>query len=110
MSTKQKNVHSKKWDKKDIEKAFLEVDAGNSMRKTAEKYGMSEETLHGSGRSTILSQAAEEQLAKPIGTICSLGFSPTREQIKILFKNMSPTMNLEHPLKMVTPGKIGFEH
>ena len=64
-----------KWDEKDIEKAFLEVDAGNSMQKTANKYGMSEGTLRchlkmkkegksliGSGRSTILSQAAEEQL------------------------------------------------
>ena len=118
MSTKQKNVRSKKWDEKDIEKAFLEVDAGNSMRKTAEKYGMSEGTLRcrlkmkkegqsliGSRRSTILSQAAEEQLAKSIGTICSLGFSPTREQIKDLVQEYVRNHELRTPFKDGRPGK-----
>ena len=118
MSTKQKNVRSKKWDKKDIEKDFLEVDAGNTMRKTAEKYGMSEgalrcrlkmkkegKSLIGSGRSTVLSPAAEEQLAKSIGTICSLGFSPTREQIKDLVQEYVCNHELRTPFKDGRPGK-----
>ena len=93
MSTKQKNVGSKKWDEKDIEKAFMEVDAGNSMQKTAAQEGPQ------------YCQAAGEQLAKSTGTICSLGFSPTREQIKDLVQEYVHNHELRTPFKDGRPGK-----
>ena len=45
MATNRKKIVLKQWSEKDIEDAFLEVDAGKSIRKTAEKYGTSEGTL-----------------------------------------------------------------
>lgn len=125
MSAKQKKVaHAvKKWSDSDIKKAFLEVDAGNSIRKTAEKYDMSEGTLRfrlrmktkgksliGSGKSTILNQAAEEQLANVLEQSVILTSVLQENKLKILFKNTSATMNLKHPSKMIAQRKIGFEH
>ena len=90
-----KIVSGKKWSEEDVEKSFVEVEAGNSIRKTAAKYGMSEgilryhlemkkegKSLTGSGKTTAIGQDTEQQLAICIGTMCNLGFSPTRAQIK----------------------------
>ena len=63
-----------------------------------------------SGWSTTLSPDAEEQLAKCIGAIRNLGFSPSESKLKILFKHTSTTMNSKHPSKMVAQGKTDFEH
>ena len=45
MATKQKKIVSKQGSEKDIEDAFLEVDAGKSIRQMAKKSGVSEGTL-----------------------------------------------------------------
>ena len=85
------------WGVDDNEQSLREVAAGNSIRSTALKYGMSEGLLHrrkkmkdnhevlvGSGRPTALTRETEQQLAKCIDVVCKTGFSPTRSEIKCL--------------------------
>ena len=59
----------------------------------------------GSGRSTTLSLDAEEKLAKCIGTICNLGFSPSREKIKDLVQAYVHNHELKTLFKDGRPGK-----
>ena len=66
-----------RWDKEAIEKSLLDVSCGESIRKTAAKFGMSESSLRwrkkklesgetsiGSGRKNTLSKEEEKALAK----------------------------------------------
>ena len=88
----------KRWNTEDANKALIHVRNGMSMRKAAAKFGMSEGTLRflkkknsggesldsQSGKSTALPQNVEENLARCIGVLCKLGFSPSKEEIMSL--------------------------
>ena len=57
------------------------------------------------GRKTTLSTVEEEQLAKCIGSMCRLGFSPTQSQIKYMVKDYVVSHNITTPFKEGRPGK-----
>ena len=108
----------KQWTEEDMEKAMLEVTSGKSNVYAAKKYGMSEgilrhrikmkqagKVLVGSGRQTSLSQNEELNLSKCIGSMCRLGFSPTRAQIKDMVKDFVTAHQLKTPFKNDRPGK-----
>ena len=78
---------------------MAQVARGASYRSVAAKYGVSDTMLRkrqkmidesrekeGSGKKTVLSKDEESQLASCIGSLCKLGFSPTRDQILVLVK------------------------
>ena len=85
---------AKTWTDADITKALEEVKSGKTVNSTALKYGMDEGTLRYrlkkigtgeevsvSGRKPVFDSNTEEQLAKCIGTLCKVGFSPTKGEI-----------------------------
>ena len=109
---------TKQWGEEDIAIALSEITAGNSIRSTAAKYGMSEGILRhrmkqrlstdivaAPGRPTTLSNIEEEHLAKCIGTICKVGFSPTCSQIKDLVKEYVEIHQIDTPFRNNRPGK-----
>ena len=51
--------------------------------------------LVGSGRRPTLTEDQEKVLAKCIGTMCQLGFSPTRNQIKDMVQEFVQLHNIE---------------
>ena len=118
MSKKQNTIVKYAWTEEDIEKSLHEIAAGKSIRSTASKYGMSESMLRSRikkkkagkelmqpGRKTTFSTVEEKQLAKCIGSMCRLGFSPTRSQIKDMVKDYVLLHNLKTPFKEGRPGK-----
>ena len=108
----------KVWGPLEMEKALGEVRSGKSIRGTAAKYGMAEsyirhrlkqlisgDPVNAPGRPTSLKKNEEEQLARCIGTLCKLGFSPTREHIKNLVKEYVEIHELQTPFTNNRPGK-----
>ena len=108
----------KQWTEDDLEKALSEVASGKSNVYAAKKYGMSESILRnrmkmeqagkkliGSGRRPVLSQQEEFHLSKCIGSMCRLGFSPTRKPIKDLVRDYVCIHELITPFKNGCPGK-----
>ena len=108
----------KHWMEDDLEMALAEVASGKSNVHAANKYGMSEgilrhrmklklagKSLVGSGRRPTLEQREEMQLASCIGSMCRLGFSPTRGQIKDLVQNYVCIHELKTPFMNDRPGK-----
>ena len=106
---KGKKENRKTWSKSDLESALSEITAGNSIRQTAKKYGMTDGILryklkqrssgiiaNSAGRPTTLDSDEEKRLAEVIGTLCKLGFSPTRQHIKDLVKDYVESHNLEN--------------
>ena len=69
------------------------------------KLKLAGKSLVGSGRRTSLEQHEEMQLARCIGSVCRLGFSPTRGQIKDLVQSYVCIHDLKTPLKNNRPGK-----
>ena len=125
MQRKQIECARGKWNEEDAEKSLVEIAAGNYIRKTAAKYGMSEGVLHhrlkgmiqagnlkGVGRPITIDKGAEQMLAKCIGTMCSFEFSPTRAQIMDLVQDYVCNHNLKTPFRDDPIGqvKIGFPH
>jgi len=76
-----------------------------SLWAAAKRYGMQESTIRLRGRRPALSQEGEAELAKVIGSLSTLGFSPTREQVKDLVKEYIQEKNLKTPFKNDRPGK-----
>ena len=112
MSTK------KVWTETDMEMALDEVRRGETIKGTARKYGMSEglirhrikrgissEEVKAPGRPTILSPEEEKRLTECIATMCTLGFSPTKDQIKDLVKEYVEGHNIKTPFNNNRPGK-----
>ena len=117
---KKSKHHSGTWGD-DVEQSLREVAAGNSIRSTAQKYGMSEgllrrrkkmkdnnEVLVGSGRPNALTREMEQQLAKCIDVVCKTGFSPTRSEIKCLVQDYVRNHEIKTPFKDDKPGKDWF--
>lgn len=103
-----------------MKNALLEFNTGQfSNREIAAKYGMSEGILRhrlkmqregrelvGSGKKfTFTQEEEEEELARCIGTLCRLGFSPTRSDIKDLVKTYVTKHDIETSFKNGRPGK-----
>ena len=101
-----------------MSKAITEVRAGFGVRATAGKYNLSErlichrmkKELSGEppskmGRPTTLTKEEEGQLAQCIGTLCKLGFSPTKSDLQNLVKDYVVENNLTTPFKNNCPGK-----
>lgn len=118
MPRKQTKTIMKRWTDDDADKSLMEIAAGNSIRKTAAKYGMSEGILRRRlkmkkegksstrpGRPTTLDKDAEQHLVKCIGTMCSLGSSPTRSQISDLVQEYVRSHNLKTRFKDDRPGR-----
>ena len=106
------------WTEADVETALSVIAAGNSIRSTALKYGMSEcylrkrikmkkegRQLVGSGRKPTLGVEQEKQLAKCIGSLCETGFSPSRFEIKDMVRDFVRSHKLSTPFKNDRPGK-----
>jgi len=119
-NTKSK-VKSKRWSEDDILKSLDAIAAGSSIRNAAKEYGMSEgilrkrikmkeagKSLIGSGRQPTLEKTVEEQLAKCIGTMCKLGFSPSTGQIKDSVQEYVRYHKLSTPLKKIDLGRTGY--
>ena len=118
-SKKQKRIIKQiTWNEVDMNNALLAVTSGNSIRSTAAKYGMSEGDLRyrmklneagrevsTAGRHPTLDADAESQLAKCIGSLCRLGFSPTCDQIKDMVKDYVIEHNIKNPFTNNRPGK-----
>ena len=62
-------------------------------------------SLVGSGQRPSLEQHEEMQLARYIGSMCRLGFSPTRRQIKDLVQSYVCIHDLKTPFKNNRTGK-----
>ena len=118
MQRKQTKRARRKWNEEDAEKSLVEIAAGSSIRKTAAKYGMSEGILRhrlkrisqggnlkAVGRPITIDKDAEQMLAKCIGTMCSLGFSPTRAQIMDLVQDYVRNHDLKTPFRDDRPGR-----
>ena len=85
----------RKYNQNDIEKALDLIANGTSIRAAARIYGMSDHLLReklkkldqgnslipNSGRKPALSKELEENIALCIGTLCKIGFSPTRNEL-----------------------------
>ena len=109
----------KKWTDTDMENAIKAVKEGSSsIRSAAKAFGMRESTIRlrlkneangiemvGSGRRPALSQDTEADLAKVIRSLCTLGFSPTRAQVKDLVCEFVKEKKLRTPFKDDRPGK-----
>ena len=83
------------WTEVEIQQALNDNEAGKSIRSVSKKCGMSasglskrllmrkqQKELVGSGRRPTLTEDEEKALAKCVGTMCQLGFNPTRNQIR----------------------------
>ena len=93
-------MSKKNWTQEDLQQEIAEVWHGKTIKGNARKYGMSEAMIHYKkkkslsgetedkqpGRPTTLSKQEETQLALCIRTMCHVGFSPTKEQIKDIVK------------------------
>lgn len=102
-----------------MKNALAELENGNtSIRATAKKYGVNEATIRlrirnkkddkqfvGSGRKPTLNQQTEAELAEVIRVLCSLGFSPTRDQVKDLVKEYVEEKKMKTPFTDNRPGK-----
>ena len=106
------------WSEEDNKNALSDVSTGSSVRSAAKRYGMSEgiirhriimekegRNLIGRGKTTTLDKETEASLARCIGTMCRLGFSPTREQIKELVYEYVSQNKIKSPFKDGRPGK-----
>ena len=115
---KRTKVAKKCWDEDDMKSALSEITGGSSIRAMAAKYGMSEgnirhrrnilaagKSLSVAGRPSVLNAEQEKQLAECIGSMCRMGFSPSREQIKELVQEYVRIHGLKTPFKDDRPGK-----
>ena len=106
-------MSKKNWMQEVLQQAIAEVRHGKTIKGSARKYGMSEamiryktkKSLSGEtedkqpGRPTTLSKEEETQLALCIRTMCRVGFSPTKEQIKDIVKEYVQLHELITPFK-----------
>ena len=116
-SRKEKRT-KKSWTQTDFQLAISAIDSGTSIRKAARQYGMTDGILryklkqrsegsvvNNTGRPTILSKTEEALLAEVVRTLCRIGFSPTRENMKDLVKEYVNEHNIANPFKDNRPGK-----
>ena len=84
----------KTWTESDLARAIAETKQGKSVNSVAIKYGMDEGTLRYcikkenngelitiSGRKPVMGADTEQTLAKCIGTLCEIGFSPSVQEL-----------------------------
>ena len=112
-------MSKKNWTQEDLQQEIAEVWHGKTIKGNARKYGMSEAMIHYKkkkslsgetedkqpGRPTTLSKQEETQLALCIRTMCHVGSSPTKEQIKDILKEYVQLHELITPFKNDHPGK-----
>ena len=109
----------KLWTEEDIAKALEEVEKKTaSVRAAAKKYGMTEGTLRhrikmknenkvlvGAGRPPAFDKNVEKELTECIATMCKLGFSPNRSQLKDIVQSYVTSNNIKTPFTNNRPGK-----
>ena len=116
-NTKSK-CRTKVLTEEEVNEALADIAAGQSIRSVSRRCGMSGSGLRkrrdmlkegkllmGSGRRPCLDKTHEQELARCIGTICQLGFSPTRAQIKDIVQEFVRLRQLDNPFKDDRPGK-----
>ena len=111
----------KLWTEEDIAKALEEVEKKTaSLRAAAMKYGMTEGTLRHrikmknenkvlvwAGRPSAFDKNVEKQMTECIATMCKLGFSPNRSQLKDIVQSYVTSNNIKTPFTNNRPGKDG---
>ena len=108
----------KTWTEEDIEQALEEVENRSvSIRAATKKYGMTEGTLRtrikmkkenksifGGGPPTF-DKDVEKELTECISTMCKLGSSPNKSQLKDIVQNYVTANNIHMPFTNDQPGK-----
>ena len=109
----------KTWTKEDVKQALEEVENRSvSIRATAKKYGMTGGTLRkrikmkkenkfivGGGRPPTFDKDVEKELTECISTMCKLGFSPNKSQLKDIIQNYVMANSIHMPFTNNQPGK-----
>ena len=107
---------TKVWTEEEISNALADIEAGQSIRSVSKRCGVSAsglrkrrdmlkegKTMVGSGRRPCKEQ--EQDLARCIGTMCQLGFSPRRAQLKDIVQDFVCVHQLQTLFKEDRLGK-----
>ena len=121
MPKKYERKYKQTWTKDQMSQAITEIESGGSIR-VAKKFSINESTIRsrlerkkisgvsfiGFGRPTVFSKKIENQLATCIKKMCSVGFSPTTNEVKKLVQEYVKDNNISTPFTDTMPGKGWF--
>ena len=122
MPKKYERKYKQTWTEDQISQAITEIKSGGSIRGVAKKFSINESTIRsrserkqisgisfiGSRRPTVFSKEIENQLATCIKKMCSVGFSPTINEVKKLVQEYVKDHNISTPFADNMPGKAWF--